>query len=1239
MRYSSVFYERVSGLILFVYFSVYDVPKQFDVRKGGGVKPGFSGGLYQIKLQMLALIQGLHKKYMYGFASEMDGLGSLDDILVEHGGNNWILIQAKHSITGQRKVKPIKLSDLLPPQKKDKTEGPFAVQKYFVSYLECRRTAEHKGKQLESVVIFSNSGFDFKSETNHTLYSHKKLTHKKLTSITFKELEESEKTTKLKNLFLVKKQRGQSKSLSNSTTAGLKSSGSSEYFGKLYKFSTGRDKGEVLIKQLLELNPKTIPPKSECGKIYATLSPWMKEKGAKAMKEMKMQFLEDLVFAVNQPPVDELDKFIIEELSKEIDLEDKLEAGKIVYKDLLDQMLKYFEKMSDKEEYKTEELVQEFLNNSQDTISRVILTERSGINRKKLIKSGIEFPEGPLPKFPCNDQGNPLFPGDTKLTIIDTKEVTAVAMYVDHKLRMNVYGNNIQKCLLFSFTELREMHENSAALKKVIESSGNAALVLFECKKAQVTKMICFIKLILELRKSSLKVFAVVDYANKNQQDFQETCSIKMDPKYLSERALDNILKKDVRFQGISTRMKDLLERSDLRDVIDAEVIEKLVRRENVSIESELPPKDAIYVNRTFIDVEWGQTDLPTRKEDSFQEFKMMTNSIGNHKNVVVFAPPGFGKSTTLRSVAVKIKNKYLKYWVLPCDLLSCRNMLFREKNKKSFTADDQNSTLEFFIKLVLKTPTEFTKNLLRYAYKHSGKIVALFDGFDEISPDYKCIVIDLLDGLIKSKKVMVWVSSRPHMEEALQEKLGSELAPYAMLPLSKTEQVKLLKVLINSRPDKGKQDTRLVEKLRQLQAWDQFFGNPLHLTMAADALQATDEESENLSLHSLYEKCVEKKFEVYLKEKRMIDHTIPDNRLANESAVKKLTDDLKRVARQVVMYKEIASENEVDFSVGQLQNLGLISGNNFVHRTFAEFFFSMYLFELIERNSLNELGTEVFKVFQSRDFRDVRGFLELRFRHVRKEFLVENVTSVANWPDRNQETAQYVENNKSRTFLSTCVREGATKLSKYLWNYRNMLDKDEWVCLFFDAALAKNYEILRIILSREFPTQVKAVKKVPTREGKKKAKMAEQDEAVVRGKTALHFAVSKNGELNSLLEQLSPENNDMELTVELLIDKKCNVTATTNMGKHSLIRTFFGTRSDSIPMKEFWNTILPGSTKEAHNVNALHIASACGSKEVCKLLIENGCHASAATAEGVKPINIAKLFNNNEIVTLLNEN
>jgi hypothetical protein len=67
-----------------------------------------------------------------------------------------------------------------------------------------------------------------------------------------------------------------------------------------------------------------------------------------------------------------------------------------------------------------------------------------------------------------------------------------------------------------------------------------------------------------------------------------------------------------------------------------------------------------------------------------------------------------------------------------------------------------------------------------------------MLDGFDEISPNYKQTVIDLLQALRQTAIEQLWVTTRPHLRNELEDKL-QQLA-YTLEPFTEENQVEYLR-------------------------------------------------------------------------------------------------------------------------------------------------------------------------------------------------------------------------------------------------------------------------------------------------------------------------------------------------------------------------------------------------------------------------------------------------------------
>jgi len=129
------------------------------------------------------------------------------------------------------------------------------------------------------------------------------------------------------------------------------------------------------------------------------------------------------------------------------------------------------------------------------------------------------------------------------------------------------------------------------------------------------------------------------------------------------------------------------------------------------------------------------------------------------------------GETTVLKYLSKQIKQKFPAYWVDRIDLNDHTDALEAQAKQKI-------GSKEFLCEKLIKLRYEFKKELFKQCsqgLEEATKVVLMFDGFDGISPKYKETVLDLLQDLNPLKHPwleQLWVTTRPFLEEKLQDKL-----------------------------------------------------------------------------------------------------------------------------------------------------------------------------------------------------------------------------------------------------------------------------------------------------------------------------------------------------------------------------------------------------------------------------------------------------------------------------------
>jgi ankyrin repeat protein len=216
-------------------------------------------------------------------------------------------------------------------------------------------------------------------------------------------------------------------------------------------------------------------------------------------------------------------------------------------------------------------------------------------------------------------------------------------------------------------------------------------------------------------------------------------------------------------------------------------------------------------------------------------------------KIIIISDPAGMGKSTLLNSLANQIKEKLPHIWVIRLDLSNYS----KEFEKKIKAKLDSNTDVDFLKELMQSLPetnfkSNFENKLLTAALEETGRVVLMFDGFDEISPNYKDIVMRLIIELKKSKVDKIFLTTRPNMREELEQTLDT--LSYHLKPLSNDEQFQYLwniwSTTLNIGNDKDLQK-RLeiyIKALLETMSYSisdqerELTGIPLHIKLLAEA-------------------------------------------------------------------------------------------------------------------------------------------------------------------------------------------------------------------------------------------------------------------------------------------------------------------------------------------------------------------------------------------------------------------
>ncbi|XP_055316134.1 uncharacterized protein LOC129575921, partial [Sitodiplosis mosellana] len=410
-------------------------------------------------------------------------------------------------------------------------------------------------------------------------------------------------------------------------------------------------------------------------------------------------------------------------------------------------------------------------------------------------------------------------------------------------------------------------------------------------------------------------------------------------------------------------------------------------------------------------------------------------------KVVILANDAGMGKSTVLTSMARKMKelnDKEKNECEVNCIIRINVNDYANHLSNYDFTENDVDRAIDLVAKMAI--PGDATNNIdikiQRTLFETSlkrhevgsnlkkPKIVLMFDGFDEICPNYESNTSHLIRELKESNVAQIWVTTRAHEQDHLQKEFGS--LAYTLNPLTEEDQKNFLDKYwkwnltkmteenpsnyqqILSHPNIRSKSGQLLNDFsthsdKILQKWNRaildenrkFTTVPLLLQMLADVtLEMKLILPEKNGLLNLYDQLIDIKLDIHSKEKVKKDPKVVQancesgmakyyfHKICMELSVKLFFPNDKSLPSLVNM--KLLTDETRNFSTGT--GLLILKGSDlvFIHRSFAEYYFSRYLIENMSRE-------EVQKLLFSKIFKDDSYGLICQFFNDRLEKLPES--------------------------------------------------------------------------------------------------------------------------------------------------------------------------------------------------------------------------------------------------------
>jgi predicted NACHT family NTPase len=274
--------------------------------------------------------------------------------------------------------------------------------------------------------------------------------------------------------------------------------------------------------------------------------------------------------------------------------------------------------------------------------------------------------------------------------------------------------------------------------------------------------------------------------------------------------------------------------------------------------------------------------------KETAKVWKPSTLLEGDGRIILVPNEPGLGKSTLLTHLAQQTRETHPYMWVVRVNI----NNYTRILNELQKNGCDEKGVIKLLTKAAQIKKSDgivLAEQLFNYTYNSTGNMAVLIDGVDEVSPRYTEKVIQVLKILSKTKMKRIWVASRNSVRDRLEAELQCQ--SYSLVPFSEENQKNfLVKFWKETCPEiendyLEKLANRIVKlSTEQLTEQDkQFMGIPLQSCLLAEmfggnvkdhSTSTAVELPEHINIVMLYDLYVEKKWDIYLSDKKGSDQT-----------------------------------------------------------------------------------------------------------------------------------------------------------------------------------------------------------------------------------------------------------------------------------------------------------------------------------------------------------------------------
>ncbi|KAL7011073.1 hypothetical protein ACKWTF_014075 [Chironomus riparius] len=441
-----------------------------------------------------------------------------------------------------------------------------------------------------------------------------------------------------------------------------------------------------------------------------------------------------------------------------------------------------------------------------------------------------------------------------------------------------------------------------------------------------------------------------------------------------------------------------------LTEMIDSEILNLILENSPILLNTKLEVQIVsqkfkfLFQPRDFIsrhDIKALSNHQNSTKASKLSQSDLL-NQVKDKKYVIISDIAGSGKSWAIKNITTTLNQTNPTKWITYVDLKHFIKEFKTQKIKPEFC--------KFLVNKILKLQDDkFEAKLFKKMYE-IGKVIILFDGFDEIAPNCAELVSKLAQSFEYCEGNQLWIATRDYFEADLQEKL-EDAASYKLSSFTDKDGVDfivkcwMLQDIENDLASINRDDfEKYMKKSDKLEIYHQnarriinkivmadtrSVGMPQLFKMIAESFKDNKKATITIKKFKIYKTFAEKLYERWSSAKGEIRHTantesqdyeLNFQKFHQHSALKKLFSDLIDD-----LFPDIDESEWLDVEViacGLMTKIG--DEFYFLHETFCEFYVADYIAGLLKKKTkFKDAFCELLaRVLTIKKFEMVRVFL-----------------------------------------------------------------------------------------------------------------------------------------------------------------------------------------------------------------------------------------------------------------------